>query len=252
MRFFCGLMGLLVVPIAYLTVRGAGHSVAAGLVAALMVCYGKCWKQRQEQSELNDLENGLIANNRLILLDPPLLFFTSLTVLMWINFYNQRRKPIQFWWYIWLAATGAGLGLTVSCKWVGLFTIATIGTSTIKNLWEIWGNTRISKVRGKKKEWKCTRIAEWIFKSMCLQDILGLELFVWLYYPSWFIWWCSLFISTPYLIAVKVMVSCRQNFNKHWTVMHTFNHLLVSVCCRRVEKRLMFLYRHCIWIKSVY
>lgn len=42
MRFFCGLMGLLVVPIAYLTVRGAGHSVAAGLVAALMVCYGKC------------------------------------------------------------------------------------------------------------------------------------------------------------------------------------------------------------------
>ncbi|KAG0783464.1 hypothetical protein G6F16_003015 [Rhizopus arrhizus] len=129
MRFFCGLMGLLVVPIAYLTVRGAGHSVAAGLVAALMVCY----------------ENGLIANNRLILLDPPLLFFTSLTVLMWINFYNQRRKPFQFWWYIWLAATGAGLGLTVSCKWVGLFTIATIGTSTIKNLWEIWGNTRISK-----------------------------------------------------------------------------------------------------------
>jgi dolichyl-phosphate-mannose-protein mannosyltransferase len=100
---------------------------------------------------LNDLENGLIANNRLILLDPPLLFFTSLTVLMWINFYNQRRKPFQFWWYIWLAATGAGLGLTVSCKWVGLFTIATIGTSTIKNLWEIWGNTRISKVRGTKK-----------------------------------------------------------------------------------------------------
>lgn len=104
----------------------------------------------KNKSELNDLENGLIANNRLILLDPPLLFFTSLTVLMWINFYNQRRKPFQFWWYIWLAATGTGLGLTVSCKWVGLFTIATIGTSTIKNLWELWGNTRISKVKGKK------------------------------------------------------------------------------------------------------
>lgn len=40
MRVFCGLTGLLVVPIAYLTVRGAGHSIAAGLVAAFMVCYG--------------------------------------------------------------------------------------------------------------------------------------------------------------------------------------------------------------------
>jgi dolichyl-phosphate-mannose-protein mannosyltransferase len=42
--------------------------------------------------------------------------------------------------------TGLGLGLTVSCKWVGLFTIATIGVSTIKGLWDIWGNTRIPKV----------------------------------------------------------------------------------------------------------
>lgn len=42
--------------------------------------------------------------------------------------------------------TGLGLGLTVSCKWVGLFTIATIGSSTIKGLWEIWGNTRTPKV----------------------------------------------------------------------------------------------------------
>lgn len=42
--------------------------------------------------------------------------------------------------------TGLGLGLTVSCKLVGLFTIATIGVSTIKGLWEIWGNTRIPAV----------------------------------------------------------------------------------------------------------
>lgn len=38
------------------------------------------------------IENGLIANNRLILLDPPLIFFTAATTLMWMNFYNQRRK----------------------------------------------------------------------------------------------------------------------------------------------------------------
>lgn len=45
---------------------------------------------------------------------------------------------------MWLALTGLGLGFTVSCKWVGLFTIATIGTSTLKGLWELWGNTRVS------------------------------------------------------------------------------------------------------------
>ncbi|ORZ25448.1 Dolichyl-phosphate-mannose-protein mannosyltransferase-domain-containing protein [Absidia repens] len=128
MRSFCALNGVLVIPIAYWTMRGCGHSISAGLVAALMVCY----------------ENGLIANNRLILLDPPLLFFTSITALMWVNFKNQERRPFQFWWWSWLILTGLGLGLTVSCKWVGLFTIATIGVSTLINLWKIWGDTRVS------------------------------------------------------------------------------------------------------------
>ncbi|KAI8377587.1 glycosyltransferase family 39 protein [Radiomyces spectabilis] len=128
MRVFCGLLGVLVVPICYLTMRGAGHSVAAGIVAALMVCY----------------ENGLIANNRLILLDPALLFFTAATILVWINFHNEHEQPFQKWWYIWLALTGCGLGLTASCKWVGLFTIATVGVSTLKDLWRLWGDTHVS------------------------------------------------------------------------------------------------------------
>ncbi|KAL1927163.1 hypothetical protein VTP01DRAFT_5126 [Rhizomucor pusillus] len=127
MRVFCALNGVLTVPIAYWTLRSAGHSVAASVVAALMVCY----------------ENGLITNNRHILLDPVLLSFTAATALVWINFHNQQHRPFRFWWYFWLTLTGLGLGLTVSCKWVGLFTIATIGVSTIKNLWEIWGDTHV-------------------------------------------------------------------------------------------------------------
>ncbi|KAI8098487.1 Dolichyl-phosphate-mannose-protein mannosyltransferase-domain-containing protein [Halteromyces radiatus] len=127
MRVFCALNGVLVVPIAYWTMRGCGHSISAAVVASLMVCY----------------ENGLIANNRLILLDPPLLFFTAATTLMWVNFHNQDQRPFQFWWWTWLAMTGLGLGLTVSCKWVGLFTIATIGVSTVNSLWQIWGDTRV-------------------------------------------------------------------------------------------------------------
>ncbi|KAI7863680.1 Dolichyl-phosphate-mannose-protein mannosyltransferase-domain-containing protein [Spinellus fusiger] len=128
MRVFCCCLGLLVVPVAYLTLRRSGHSVAASVVAALMVCY----------------ENGFIANNRLILLDPPLLFFTAMTTLMWVNFHQQSKKPFHLGWYVWLFLSGVGLGLTVSCKWVGLFTIATVGLSTIKNLWELWGDLRVS------------------------------------------------------------------------------------------------------------
>ncbi|RUS19622.1 Dolichyl-phosphate-mannose-protein mannosyltransferase-domain-containing protein [Endogone sp. FLAS-F59071] len=128
MRFLTGVMGVLVVPTGYLTIRAAGHSIASAVVAAFLLTF----------------ENGLITNNRLILLDSPLLFFTAATGLMWMNFHNQQNKPFRFWWWVWLTMTGVGLGLTVSCKWVGLFTIATIGTSTIKNLWDLLGDLRVS------------------------------------------------------------------------------------------------------------
>lgn len=96
-------------------------------------------------------ENGLITNNRLILLDSILLFFTAFTLLMWINFRNQSKDPFKTWWWFWLIMTGTGLGLTVSCKWVGLFTIAAIGTAVLKELWELWGDRRINVVKEKKK-----------------------------------------------------------------------------------------------------
>lgn len=98
-RLFCGLSGLLVVPVAYMTIRGSGHSVAAALLAAFFVCYGELTNICREAAQSTStnvcilyIENGLIANNRLILLDPPLLFFTSVTILMWVNFHNQKNR----------------------------------------------------------------------------------------------------------------------------------------------------------------
>jgi dolichyl-phosphate-mannose--protein O-mannosyl transferase len=35
------MFGLLTVPIAYLTIRAAGFSRLAGLMAALLICFGK-------------------------------------------------------------------------------------------------------------------------------------------------------------------------------------------------------------------
>ncbi|KAI8584241.1 hypothetical protein K450DRAFT_182243 [Umbelopsis ramanniana AG] len=128
MRLFCGILGLLTIPMSYITVKASGHSTAAALVAATLVCF----------------ENGFVANNRLILLDSPLLFFISFTIMAWMKFSDPRLQPFSFQWKIWLFLTGLGLGCSISSKWVGLFTIATVGCSTIKGLWDIWGDLSVS------------------------------------------------------------------------------------------------------------
>lgn len=51
-------------------------------------------------------------------------------------------KAFQPQWWFWLAATGVGLGATVSVKWVGLFTIAWVGSLTALQLWVLLGDTR--------------------------------------------------------------------------------------------------------------
>ena len=39
-------------------------------------------------------------------------------------------------------ATGLGLGATVSVKWVGLFTIAWVGSLTVVQLWVLIGDAK--------------------------------------------------------------------------------------------------------------
>lgn len=64
----------------------------------------------------------------------------------WTCFANQHEqgasKAFGLNWWFWLVATGVGLGATVSVKWVGLFTIAWIGSLTIVQLWVLLGDTR--------------------------------------------------------------------------------------------------------------
>ncbi|KAF9977297.1 hypothetical protein BGZ73_006446 [Actinomortierella ambigua] len=128
MRLLGGLMGVAVVPMAYYTVRNSGHSIHASILAAVLVLF----------------ENSLVTQSRLILLDSPLIFFTAFTALAWTSFYAERTRPFSDDWYIWLCLTGLGLGLSGSVKWVGLFIIATIGTSTIYQLWLLWGDLKVS------------------------------------------------------------------------------------------------------------
>ncbi|KIP12784.1 glycosyltransferase family 39 protein [Phlebiopsis gigantea 11061_1 CR5-6] len=128
MRLVPALLGVLTVPISYLTLRALDCRATTALMASLFITF----------------ENGMITQSRHILLDSPLIFFTALTVLLWTGFCNEdKHQPFTEGWWTWLALTGLSLGAVVSCKWVGLFTIATIGFGTIKQLWILLGDLRV-------------------------------------------------------------------------------------------------------------
>lgn len=80
-------------------------------------------------------ESSHITQFRLILLDAALVFFTALTIYAWSRFWTFQNHPFSKWWWYWLTMTGLGMGAAVSSKWVGLFVIAMVGTSTVKDLW---------------------------------------------------------------------------------------------------------------------
>lgn len=92
------------------------------------------------------VDNALTAQSRLILLDSPLVFFTALTALTFSCFTNQQELgPAHAFrgpWWFWLVASGLSLGATLSVKWVGLFTMAWVGSLTILQLWVLVGDSK--------------------------------------------------------------------------------------------------------------
>lgn len=130
MRSFPALLGLALVPLTFLTLIALRLSLASALMGAMLVT----------------LDNALITQSRLILLDSYLIFFTALTIFFWVKFSNEDSEGRAFtkpWWTN-LALTGAALGAVSSCKWVGLFTIATVGFATLRQLWLLLGNLKVT------------------------------------------------------------------------------------------------------------
>lgn len=128
MRMVPAMLGVATVPLSYLTLRALDCRATAALLASLFITF----------------ENGLVTQSRHILLDSPLVFFTALTVFLWCGFSNEdKHQPFTSSWWTWLTLTGLSLGAVVSCKWVGLFTIATIGFNTIYQLWNLLGDLRV-------------------------------------------------------------------------------------------------------------
>jgi dolichyl-phosphate-mannose-protein mannosyltransferase len=129
MRMVPAMFGIATVPVAYLTLRALDCRVTTALLASLFITF----------------ENGMVTQSRHILLDSPLVFFTALTIFLWVGFCNEDKyEPFTDSWWTWLVLSGLSLGAVVSCKWVGLFTIATVGVSTIHQLWLLLGDLRVS------------------------------------------------------------------------------------------------------------
>jgi hypothetical protein len=74
------------------------------------------------------------------------MIMTAFTALAFTSFTNQHEqgpsKAFEPTWWFWLAMTGLGLGATVSVKWVGLFTIAWVGSLTVLQLWVLLGDVK--------------------------------------------------------------------------------------------------------------
>jgi dolichyl-phosphate-mannose-protein mannosyltransferase len=150
MRSFPAILGLALIPISFLTLIALRLSLATAILGALLITF----------------ENALIAQSRLILLDSFLLFFTGLTMYFWVKFANLDSDGAAFTrkWWLNLTLTGLGLGAVVSCKWVGLFTIAAVGMGTLRQLWLLLGNLKVTP-----KMW----IKHFAARAICLIVVPG-------------------------------------------------------------------------------
>ena len=146
MRLLPAIMGVMTVPMIFLTLKASGCRTMTAMLGAGMIIFGMTMDPRNFPTLMTSPENGLVTQSRLILLDSPLIVFTAFTALAWTCFTNQHEqgpsKAFDPSWWFWLVATGLGLGATVSVKWVGLFTIAWVGSLTVVQLWVLIGDAK--------------------------------------------------------------------------------------------------------------
>jgi len=143
MRLFCATFGAFIVPLAYLTACELKFPRKICILIGLMVL----------------CENGLIVISKFVLLDPILIFFTSLSFFCLTKFHNQREKPFSKSWFLWLFFTGVSIGCVTSVKWVGLFAVALVGLHTIWELWDYLGDMNMPMR---------TYINHWLARIVCL------------------------------------------------------------------------------------
>ncbi|KAF9581932.1 hypothetical protein BGW38_000871, partial [Lunasporangiospora selenospora] len=110
MRTAFAFMSSMCPPLAYLTLKTTGHGPITALLAATFLLF----------------DNALVASNRLMVLDSPLLCFTALSIMAWNMFTKQLSRPFTQMWWTWLLATGLSISACLSLKLSGVFCCLTI------------------------------------------------------------------------------------------------------------------------------
>ncbi|TFK19151.1 dolichyl-phosphate-mannose-protein mannosyltransferase [Coprinopsis marcescibilis] len=154
MRVMMATFGVLMVPLAWYTALELGMSQWAAHLTTLMVL----------------LDVGWLVISRFILLDSMLLFFTFLTVFCLSRFHNEQYDPFSIDWWAWLTFTGISIGCVTrraifpsclflllkpiypSVKMIGLFVTSLVGVYTIEDLWDKFGDTKLT-VKEQAKHW---------------------------------------------------------------------------------------------------
>lgn len=129
MRVFCAMLGLAIPAFVYKATLSMTQSIHSATLAAFLIVF----------------DNGMITLTRYILLDPPLLFFISASILGMAEFSfrlgpQTNAQPFTHVWWFWLLWTGVSISCAFSVKFVGLFIVALIGLRTVHDLWVLLGD----------------------------------------------------------------------------------------------------------------
>ncbi|KAK3842530.1 MAG: Dolichyl-phosphate-mannose-protein mannosyltransferase-domain-containing protein [Linnemannia gamsii] len=126
-RIVMAVLGALCAPMAYVTLRNKSQSAPTAILATLLIA----------------LDNALVANNRLMSLESPLMFFTALAFMSWTMFTKQSQRPFGIKWWLWLVVTGLAASAAMSTKLSGALTVLTMGLIAG---WDLWGLIRDESV----------------------------------------------------------------------------------------------------------
>eukprot|EP00127_Corallochytrium_limacisporum_P005648 Clim_evm27s210 gene=Clim_evmTU27s210 len=131
MRFLCACFGAMIPVVMYATLTELGASLFAATFGAFLII----------------ADPYSISLSRYILLDPFLNLFIVCSLFWLAAFHNVSHRPWTPIWWGHLAAIGVFLALTFSVKWVGLFVILFAGLNTVKDLWDLLGDRRLSDMK---------------------------------------------------------------------------------------------------------
>ena len=129
-RIFCASLGTLLIPMVFETVWTLTASLHAALMASFLVIF----------------DTGTLTLSQYILLDSPLLFFIMSSVLSVTKLHSLFNSAPSMRWYLWMTVTGFSIACAFGVKWVGAFTVVYVGIITLKELWDLLGDSSVSFV----------------------------------------------------------------------------------------------------------